>query len=74
MREQLDTRHFHDNPTWIERDQSSKIDRTRKDPEKLLRALDALVAWAEKWGTEFDVRRCKVVHTGLHNNHQKKLL
>jgi hypothetical protein len=41
MRGQLDTRHFHHNPTRIERDQSSKIDGTRKDPEKLLRAQDA---------------------------------
>jgi hypothetical protein len=27
-------------------------------------ALDALAAWAEKWGMEFNVAKCKVMHLG----------
>jgi hypothetical protein len=30
-------------------------------------ALDALVAWAKKWGMEFNVAKCKVMHLSNKN-------
>jgi hypothetical protein len=33
-------------------------------------ALDALVAWAEKWGMEFNVAKCMVMHLGNNNIRQ----
>jgi hypothetical protein len=35
--------------------------------EKLQKALDSLSEWASKWGMEFNVKKCKVMHVG-HNN------
>jgi ribonuclease P/MRP protein subunit RPP40 len=39
-----------------------------EDHEKLQRAVDAVDCWAKKWGMEFNVGKCKVMHMGLHNN------
>ena len=41
--------------------------RTQEDKEKLQRALDKLVEWAETWGMEFNVAKCKVMHVGPRN-------
>jgi hypothetical protein len=35
---------------------------------KLQEALDALVAWVEKWGMQFNVAKCKVMHLGSNNS------
>jgi hypothetical protein len=38
-----------------------------EDREKLQKALDLLVAWADRWGMQFNVEKCKVMHVGRHN-------
>ena len=40
---------------------------TAEERESLQLALDNLCAWAERWGMEFNVKKCKVMHLG-HNN------
>jgi len=39
-----------------------------KDKCKLPEDLNKLVSWAQKWKTEFNVTKCKVMHTGNKNN------
>jgi hypothetical protein len=34
-------------------------------------ALDNLCKWAELWGTEFNVKKCKVMHVGFNNQRYK---
>jgi len=41
--------------------------KTMKDREELQEALDKLSNWADIWGMEFNVSKCKVMHVG-HNN------
>ncbi len=41
--------------------------RTVKEREDLQEALDKLSSWADVWGMEFNVNKCKVMHVG-HNN------
>jgi hypothetical protein len=41
--------------------------KTEKDREELQEALNQLCAWAERWGMEFNVGKCKVMHAGFHN-------
>jgi hypothetical protein len=41
--------------------------KTVKDREDLQEALDKLSNWADRWGMEFNVNKCKVMHVG-HNN------
>ena len=43
---------------------------TDKERSEMQEALDALVAWAEKWGMEFNVAKCKVMHLGNNNIRQ----
>ncbi len=38
-----------------------------KEREDLQEALDKLSNWADRWGMEFNVSKCKVMHVG-HNN------
>jgi ribonuclease P/MRP protein subunit RPP40 len=38
-----------------------------KEREDLQEALDTLSNWADRWGMEFNVNKCKVMHVG-HNN------
>ena len=38
-----------------------------EDKEKLQRALNKLEEWAEKWGMEFNIPKCKIMHVGPHN-------
>jgi hypothetical protein len=45
--------------------------RTPEDVEKLQTALDELCTWAEKWGMEFNIKKCKVMHFG-HTNPKKE--
>ena len=40
-----------------------------KDRADLQAALDRLCEWAKKWGMEFNVAKCKVMHMGLKNPH-----
>ncbi len=41
--------------------------RTVKDREDMQEALDRLSNWADVWGMEFNVNKCKVMYAG-HNN------
>ena len=41
--------------------------RTQEDKEKLQQALDGLAEWANTWGMEFNVAKCKVMHVGPRN-------
>jgi hypothetical protein len=43
---------------------------TDKERSEMQEALDALVAWAEKWGMQFNVAKCKVMHLGNNNIQQ----
>jgi hypothetical protein len=36
--------------------------KTVKDREDLQEALDKLSNWADRWGMEFNVNKCKVTH------------
>ncbi len=46
---------------------------TEQDKKDMQQALDNLSRWAEKWGMEFNVLKCKVMHLG-HNNPQHDYL
>ena len=35
---------------------------------RLQAALDELCAWADKWGMEYNVKKCKVMHIGHGNS------
>ena len=41
--------------------------KTMKEREDMQEALDKLSSWADRWGMEFNVSKCKVMHVG-HNN------
>jgi hypothetical protein len=45
----------------------SQIVASSEDREKLQAALDALCGWADRWGIEFNVPKCKIVHMGNNN-------
>ena len=38
------------------------------DKEVLQKALDDLCVWSDRWGMEFNVNKCKVLHLGKKNN------
>ena len=38
------------------------------DCEALQRDLDNMVLWAQKWQMEFNIKKCKVMHVGRHND------
>jgi hypothetical protein len=40
---------------------------TDEDRERLQQALNSLCDWADKWGMEFNIKKCKIMHLG-HNN------
>ena len=40
---------------------------TDKDVEDLQDCLNRLVTWADTWGMEFNVTKCKVMHVGRNN-------
>ncbi len=42
---------------------------TTGDKEKLQNDLDRLVSSAQKWQVNFNVDKCKVLHTGNNNDH-----
>ncbi len=46
---------------------------TAEQVQLLQRALDELIKWADLWGMEFNVKKCKVMHLG-HNNPENKYL
>ena len=37
------------------------------DKEVLQKALDNLCMWSDRWGMEFNVNKCKVLHLGKKN-------
>jgi ribonuclease P/MRP protein subunit RPP40 len=41
--------------------------RTDKERQELQAALDKLCHWADRWGMEFNVSKCKVMHMGHAN-------
>ena len=41
--------------------------RSDEDRDRLQAALDGLVSWADCWGMEFNVQKCKVMHVGRTN-------
>ena len=45
----------------------AKVIENAGDRDKLQEALDCLCNWAEKWGMEFNVAKCKVMHVGRNN-------
>ena len=44
-----------------------KVITTQADADNLQLALDNLVEWASRWGMEFNVKKCKVMHVGNSN-------
>jgi ribonuclease P/MRP protein subunit RPP40 len=44
---------------------------TVQDRECMQEALDNLCLWADRWGMQFNVSKCKVMHFGRNNVHQK---
>jgi ribonucleases P/MRP protein subunit RPP40 len=38
-----------------------------EDRQRLQMSLDGLVQWAVKWGMQFNVKKCKVMHLGRNN-------
>jgi len=44
-----------------------KTVRGEGDRDQLQSALDRLCSWADSWGMEFNVAKCKVMHTGHRN-------
>ena len=45
----------------------AKTIRSEEDRDRLQEAVDKLLDWASKWGMEFNVRKCKVMHVGHAN-------
>ena len=41
--------------------------RTEADKENLQKTLNMMVDWTEKWGMQFNVTKCKVMHVGREN-------
>jgi len=41
--------------------------RDEADRQRLQECLDALMAWAARWGMAFNTAKCKVMHVGRHN-------
>lgn len=41
--------------------------RSEDDNKRLQQTIDNLVAWADQWGMQFNVAKCKIMHYG-HNN------
>jgi hypothetical protein len=45
------------------------------DQKQLQEALDNLTIWSEKWGMQFNVKKCKVAHFGRKNKkHENTIL
>ena len=47
--------------------EAANIILTDKDVEGLQDCLNRLVTWADTWGMEFNVTKCKVMHVGRNN-------
>ena len=46
---------------------AANIIRDEEDRRRLQQCLDALMAWAAKWGMAFNAQKCKVMHIGRSN-------
>ena len=44
-----------------------KVIAGEEDRVMLQRALDSMAEWAERWGMEFNVNKCKIMHLGKNN-------
>ena len=44
---------------------------TAEQTQRLQQALDALIEWADQWGMEFNIKKCKVIHMGFNNPRSK---
>jgi hypothetical protein len=40
---------------------------SEEDRDRLEDALDELCQWAKRWGMQFNVSKCKVMHMGTSN-------
>ena len=47
---------------------------TDTDKDKLQKGLDGMVDWASKWGMEFNVSKCKIMHIGRTNPRNEYLM
>jgi hypothetical protein len=46
-----------------------QVIQNEEDRNRMQRALDLLSKWADEWGMEFNVEKCKVMHVGRQNPH-----
>ena len=46
-----------------------QVIRSPGDVATLQECLDNLVDWSNRWGMQFNVNKCKVMHVGRNNNH-----
>jgi hypothetical protein len=44
----------------------SKV-QTERDAAELQNTLNRLMDWAQRWGMEFNIKKCKVMHSGARN-------
>jgi hypothetical protein len=44
----------------------SKV-QTERDATELQNTLNRLMEWAQRWGMEFNIKKCKVMHSGARN-------
>ena len=49
----------------------AKIVESIEDAQRMQELIDRLAAWADKWGMEFNVKKCKVLHFGNKNQMHK---
>ena len=44
------------------------VETSLQDCKVLQDSIDKLVGWADTWGMQFNVKKCKVMHVGRRNN------
>ncbi len=47
---------------------------TEQDKRDMQQARDNLSTWAARWGMEFNIPKCKVMHLGHNNLHNEYLM
>ena len=45
----------------------AKIVENDEDAKEMQKIVDNLAAWASKWGMEYNIKKCKVLHVGKNN-------
>jgi hypothetical protein len=48
-----------------------KVVMTQRDAELFQEAIDGLIEWANIWGMDFNIKKCKIMHFGRNNQHFK---